>query len=1083
MNRMKLTRKELRKILLVQWSRFQAVPILIKGSTLFTGVNGSGKSTILDALSYAYTGNTQFNKAAQDRDRTVLSYVRGDTKSKGVDQYLREGKVISYIVLEFYSPVDDKYITGGVCIESPDESNYKPFWFIKADAQIDDFNFYSIDGTTMSVTPKNDLRVKGEKMRSADFFGKDKGTTAILRMLGLKNTDITELRRKLNKMMSFQLENNINKFIMQSVLPESPIKTIDNLKEQKAQFEKLKEMYDNIKRRQELLDEIEEKTLTYEQKQYELDMKQTLMYYQQMCIAKSDLEKAEKEIEAEKANAERLKASLSKLESELKAADTAKQNAYMNYKNNDLAKGIEALEARQNSREDRIKCLKRDLELIIKIRNKIMSVYDVCSDNADMKKIIERFDCGEYSAKDKNAAFGFIGKAIRDKTEGFNRERWSLEQEKEKFDEDIEKTAEAIRNLESRKQDFPTEIVRTRDTINKELESAGIDARVRILAELIEDITMPEWRDALEVYLKNHKFDLIIDDEYVDKAMRIFHMHKFKKAQLVVSDKIKDPKVEENSAAGVLVIPNKTARKYVDYLLGRLYLCNTLDELHEHPLGGIMTDGTLAKGYTMRSMDMSRIDYYIGRDAIKLQLENKKKDLECLKERAGKVKTDMRIIENQKEKLDSISLENLTLNFDAVSELPQLEKDHASDKLRIEEMKNNPALQELSIIHDRAVSEYNRIYCEYTEKDRALAVCLNTINTNDLKELIERAENTRSEYDSFILMHLELKKLISEQYEKLVKQRPDGYVITQKTVDNVKGERNALQGEMESAQIKFNTFAGWDPEQRGVSFIPKFREERTLLVNVEAENVKNKLEEKRKVLENAFVTDFIAELCEKVNGSQEQISAINKELKDIPFGQDIYAFKPKERADKSSFFRIKNKIYGQNFGLDQGYVERMEQDPELKQDIDDFMDMILDDDNDEEYTDYRYYYNYDMNITKTIGGHSTQADLSEKQGSASNGEKQTPYYIILAASLMQCYLKDAACARLAFIDEAFAALSQDRIEQMVKYLEQNGFQVMYAAPPEKINSIGSYIDSTVSLVEIGKYVDVVEGLIDEFIEE
>ena len=57
------------------------------------------------------------------------------------------------------------------------------------------------------------------------------------------------------------------------------------------------------------------------------------------------------------------------------------------------------------------------------------------------------------------------------------------------------------------------------------------------------------------------------------------------------------------------------------------------------------------------------------------------------------------------------------------------------------------------------------------------------------------------------------------------------------------------------------------------------------------------------------------------------------------------------------------------------------------------------------------------------------------------------------------------------------------ILKVVKYLEQNGFQVMYAAPPEKINSIGSYIDSTVSLVEIGKYVDVVEGLIDEFIEK
>ena len=78
----------------------------------------------------------------------------------------------------------------------------------------------------------------------------------------------------------------------------------------------------------------------------------------------------------------------------------------------------------------------------------------------------------------------------------------------------------------------------------------------------------------------------------------------------------------------------------------------------------------------------------------------------------------------------------------------------------------------------------------------------------------------------------------------------------------------------------------------------------------------------------------------------------------------------------------------------------------------------------------------------------------KKQGSASNGEKQTPYFIILAASLLQCYPANTCCARLAFIDEAFSALSRERIEQMVRYFEENHFQVFYAAPPEKINSIG-----------------------------
>ena len=143
------------------------------------------------------------------------------------------------------------------------------------------------------------------------------------------------------------------------------------------------------------------------------------------------------------------------------------------------------------------------------------------------------------------------------------------------------------------------------------------------------------------------------------------------------------------------------------------------------------------------------------------------------------------------------------------------------------------------------------------------------------------------------------------------------------------------------------------------------------------------------------------------------------------------------------------------------------------------MEDILRDTGDEEYADYRTYYVYDMNIENIGVSENIEASLSEKQGSASNGEKQTPYFIILAASLMQCYPKNTPCARLAFIDEAFAALSQERIEQMVRYFEQNGFQVMYAAPPEKINSIGSHIDTTVSLIETGRYTNAVEGLLSD----
>lgn len=74
-------------------------------------------------MTYMLTGNTQFNKAAHDRDRTVISYVRGDTKSEGKSRFLREGEVTAYIAMEFWSPIEQQYLVVGVCVEYVNETS------------------------------------------------------------------------------------------------------------------------------------------------------------------------------------------------------------------------------------------------------------------------------------------------------------------------------------------------------------------------------------------------------------------------------------------------------------------------------------------------------------------------------------------------------------------------------------------------------------------------------------------------------------------------------------------------------------------------------------------------------------------------------------------------------------------------------------------------------------------------------------------------------------------------------------------------------------------------------------------------
>jgi uncharacterized protein YPO0396 len=243
------------------------------------------------------------------------------------------------------------------------------------------------------------------------------------------------------------------------------------------------------------------------------------------------------------------------------------------------------------------------------------------------------------------------------------------------------------------------------------------------------------------------------------------------------------------------------------------------------------------------------------------------------------------------------------------------------------------------------------------------------------------------------------------------------------------------------------------------------------LSNVKLEECKAKLSEKRRDLHNLFARDFIAGIYDNMLEAKREIIELNRQLKDLYFGDDTYKFNMKERNDRESFFRIASAISEQ-------YMDNvdaaMELDEALEHELEVFIDTILQEQDQEVYTDYRNYFNYDIDIMSHKDGEVIVTSFSQKNGSASNGEKQTPYYLILAASLMLCYPKNACCGRFVFIDEAYNALSDDRIKQLVKFFEDNHFQVFYAAPPQKIGPIGEHIDTTIVLSHSGVYTQLVE---------
>ncbi|HET9223539.1 MAG TPA: ATP-binding protein, partial [Roseiflexaceae bacterium] len=107
----------LTRIFLHNWHRFNHHLIDVEDSLYLAGHNGSGKSSVLDAMQLVLIADQtriRYNSSAQERSaRTLDSYVRGKI---GEDRYLRPGNTAAYIALEF--TCGDAHTTLGICVEA-----------------------------------------------------------------------------------------------------------------------------------------------------------------------------------------------------------------------------------------------------------------------------------------------------------------------------------------------------------------------------------------------------------------------------------------------------------------------------------------------------------------------------------------------------------------------------------------------------------------------------------------------------------------------------------------------------------------------------------------------------------------------------------------------------------------------------------------------------------------------------------------------------------------------------------------------------------------------------------------------------
>ncbi len=125
--------KKLKKIILINWLYFSKEIIEFDDINFLTGKNGSGKSTIIDALQIVLLGETNqsnFNKAANEKSkRTLDGYLRADMDSENPNS--RKGKDFSsYIACEFYDDIKLSSFVAGIVFDCRNDGSYTHRYYI-----------------------------------------------------------------------------------------------------------------------------------------------------------------------------------------------------------------------------------------------------------------------------------------------------------------------------------------------------------------------------------------------------------------------------------------------------------------------------------------------------------------------------------------------------------------------------------------------------------------------------------------------------------------------------------------------------------------------------------------------------------------------------------------------------------------------------------------------------------------------------------------------------------------------------------------------------------------------------------------
>ena len=1062
--------KKLTRMKLINWHRFINCTIDFGSSTLISGENGAGKSTLLDAIQFVVTCSANaFNKAAHENGKRKLTgYIRCKTGREN-KPYERTGQLSAHIALEFYEESKKRYFIIGAVVDSASEGQETTVRYLIDNQKLSDEMFLH-DRHIRSI---NEFRAANKGIKQWC-----KTQSEAKKMVQGKLGRIEDkFFRLIPKALAFKPIDDIKDFVYSYVLDEKEV-NIDILRENVRTYQDLERTLESVKKRMSKLEQIEkhhDEVLSCKKKDqmYEFFLQQA-----QLDITKETMQELQSQIRSEEYRLQQIQDSLEQISAECKNKREMETNLRVELKQNKDFLALEEQEKEKERLESEVQSCRND-------KNELMRSVRKAVDNA--KKLLGVSDADpcirRYSealkqiehCQDMAEIKELTSKVIEYKqsmSEKIHRKMAEIQVEIQKYQTERNEATKRIEKLEKKKLTYPGSVERLVSAIKEEFMQIGRKSEPHVLCELLE-IEDETWRNAAEGYLNTQRFYILVEPESFDIALGIYdRLRREKKVfgvGLINTQNMEQyEEVPEGTLASVVTSKNRYARRYINMVLGKVMLCDRYEDLKKYPVS--ITRECMRYQNRVASAIKPEIFSvpFIGKQALKVQLELEKKKCDQLSKRISELETRRKAMESVIVPLNTETDVDIKYRLDVITRLHMLQVGIKKCEDNIRTLKKNATLIQKQI----QLETLQELLRELQEKINKSNQELGTVRRikDEKKTKIEQLSGQQ------VLLQKEVKNLLEsagdvqsfwmKEYEtqttqKSYEQFRDNFDRRRKANETIC--KNA-EKQMIDVMIVYKTEHdfGAAPSMEGY---PEYASVYERLRTSELLEYEEKVQSARVSAEEEFREQFLAKLQENMKQAQSEFRELNKALKDITFSNERYEFIYMPSGHYRNYYDMImddfNVIQGESIFSGIFHETHKEVIDEL------FERLALNNESSSktlaEFTDYRTYMDYDIKIIHSDGTFSYYSKVCEEK---SGGETQTPFYVTVAASFVQLYTNNIGgeATGLVMFDEAFNNMDDERISGVLEFMNRLPLQLIIAAPPDKIQYIGPSMEETLLIM-------------------